>query len=89
MGRGHQSETPAAPDPPAEHGGEQIRLVVVTVNKIDVVFHNNVAQRVKDTEIEFAALFNLVKGQTAGARLAVIENSLSLTSRMYATTTST
>src|SRR5438445_11742323 len=68
MRRGHKGKV-LTPHPPTEHGSKQVTLVIVTVNKIDVMLQNDLAQSTEDTEVEFAAFFNLVEGQPTGTCL--------------------
>src|SRR5213594_2556422 len=62
---GHQGESPS-PQQASEKVSEQVRLVIVRVNKIDLMPHHNVSDDAKDPGVKLATVFDFIKGQATG-----------------------
>jgi hypothetical protein len=68
MSRGYQGDMPA-PEPSSYEIGEEIALIVMGVDKVDVVVDDDVSNCAYDPEIELPVFWNFVVGQAASTRL--------------------
>jgi len=68
MSRGYQGDMPA-PQPSSYKIGEEVALVVMGVDKVDVVVDDDVSNRAHNPEIELPMFWNLIVGQAASTRL--------------------